>query len=64
MKGKDFSLLMSAMIVMLASILSWKYSKHSHQPDVWHGISILSLFVFGGILAFIWSDDDTTGTDG
>lgn len=64
MKGKDFTLLMAAMVVILASVLSWKYSKYTSEPSVWQGISILSLFAFAGILAFIWSnDDDTTDAD-
>lgn len=58
MKGKDFSLLISAMVMLVTSVATWKYGKTSGEPDYWRGASILSLFVLVAIVAYAYNDSE------
>lgn len=58
MKSKDFTLLMTSVILVAVSIACWKFSGISYAPELWKGASMLAMFVFAGVLAYIWSSEE------
>lgn len=58
MKAKDFTLLMAAVILVAVSVACWKFSGVSSAPDLWKGASMLAMFVFAAVLAYIWSGEE------
>lgn len=54
-------MLMSAMVMLVTSVVTWKHGKTTGEPDYWIGASMISLFVLVAIIAY--ASKDTTGAD-
>lgn len=53
-------MLISAMVMLVTSVATWKYGKTTGEPEYWLGASILSLFVLVAIVAYAWNDNSKT----